>query len=94
MWLAYAVAVTTDVFQVFSGPLGWAFADEILDLIAMILIGRLVGFHVLLLPTFALEFLPVANLLPTWTGCTAIVVAIRRRQQSMTSPPDDNVNKM
>ena len=70
------------------GPFGWAFADEILDVTAMILIWRLIGFHLLLLPTFALEFLPVADMLPTWTGCVAIVVTLRKRQQArMPSPP-------
>lgn len=64
-----------------------AFADELLDVMAMILTWRLIGFHPLLLPTFALEFLPVADMLPTWTGCVAIVVALRKRQQSQMSQP-------
>ena len=86
--LAYGIAVTTDVLQLLLGPFGWAFADELLDVTAMILIWRLIGFHPLLLPTFALEFLPVADMLPTWTGCVAIVVAIRKRQQArMPAPP-------
>ena len=78
---AYAIAVTTDVLQVSLGPLGWAFADEILDVAAMILTSRVIGFHPLLLPTFVLEFLPVTDLLPVWTGCVALVVALRKRQQ-------------
>lgn len=85
--LAYAVAVTTDVLQLLLGPFGWAFADELLDVTAMILTWRLIGFHPLLLPTFALEFLPVADMLPTWTGCVAIVVALRKRQQARMPPP-------
>lgn len=48
----------------------------------MILTWRVIGFHPLLLPTFALEFLPVADLLPTWTGCVALVVALRKKQQA------------
>jgi hypothetical protein len=80
--LAFTVAVTTDVLQFLLGPLGWAFADEILDVVAMILTWRVIGFHPLLLPTFVLEFLPVADVLPAWTGCVAIVVALRRRQQA------------
>ena len=79
---AYAVAVTTDLLQLLLGPFGWVFADELLDVAAMILTSRLIGFHFLLLPTLALEFLPVTDMLPTWTGCVAIVVAIRRRQQN------------
>jgi hypothetical protein len=78
---AYAVAATTDVLQLLLGPLGWAFADEILDVAAMILTSRVIGFHPLLLPTFVLEFLPVTDLLPVWTGCVALVVALRKRQQ-------------
>src|SRR5713101_7430161 len=84
--LAYAVAVTSDVLQWVLGPLGWAFADEILDVAVMILISRAIGFHPLLLPTFALEFLPVADLLPMWTGCVALVVALRKKQQA--PPPE------
>ena len=82
MRFAYAVAVTTDVLQLLLGPFGWAFADELLDVIAMILTWRLIGFHPLLLPSFVLELLPVADMLPTWTGCVAIVVAVRKRQQT------------
>jgi len=69
------------------GPFGWAFADELLDVAAMILTWRLIGFHPLLLPTFVLEFLPLADMLPTWTGCVAIVVALRKRQQAAVLPP-------
>jgi hypothetical protein len=79
--LAFTVAVTTDALQFLLGPLGWAFADEILDVAAMILTSRVIGFHPLLLPTFVLEFLPVTDLLPVWTGCVALVVALRKRQQ-------------
>ena len=85
--LAYAVAATTDVLQLLLGPFGWAFADEVLDVTAMILTWRLLGFHPLLLPTFALELLPLADMLPTWTGCVAIVVALRSRQQQATTSP-------
>jgi hypothetical protein len=84
---AYVVAVTTDVLQLLLGPFGWAFADELLDLAAMALTWRLIGFHPLLLPTFVLEFVPLADMLPSWTVCVAIVVAIRKRQQSGIQPP-------
>ena len=85
--LAYAVAVATDVLQLALGPFGWAFADELLDVVGMVLTWRVIGFHPLLLPTFVLEFLPLADMLPTWTGCVAIVVALRKRQQTIASPP-------
>jgi hypothetical protein len=79
--LAYTIAVTTDVLQFALGPLGWAFADELLDIAAMIVMWRILGFHPLLLPTFAIEFLPITDMLPTWTGCVGLVVALRKRQQ-------------
>jgi hypothetical protein len=85
--LAYAVAVATDLLQLLLGPFGWAFADEALDVAAMILISRALGFHVIFLPTFALEFLPFTDMLPTWTGCVAVVVAMRRRQELTTMQP-------
>ena len=85
--LAYTIAVTADVLQFLLGPLGWAFADEVLDVAAMILTWRVIGFHPLLLPTMALEFLPVTDMLPTWTGCIALVIALRRRQQCVSGPP-------
>ena len=78
--LAYAVAVTVDVAQFLLGPFGWAGFDEILDAAAMVIVSRLVGFHPLLLPTFVLEFVPLTDMLPTWTGCVALVVRARRRQ--------------
>ena len=84
--LAYAVAVTTDVIQLALGPVGWTGADEICDFIAAVVMWRLLGFHPLLLPTFVLELIPVADLLPTWTGCVALVVALRRRQAAHESP--------
>jgi hypothetical protein len=84
---AYAVGVATDMLQFVLGPLGWAGADEILDVVAAALTWRLLGFHLLLLPTFVVEFLPITDLLPTWTGCVATVIALRRRQQRIEGPP-------
>jgi hypothetical protein len=88
---AYAIAIATDVLQFVLGPLGWAFADEILDTIAAVAMWRLLGFHPLLLPTFVIELLPVADLLPTWTGCAALVIAMRRKRQTPGPPLDGPV---
>jgi hypothetical protein len=85
--LAYGVAIATDVLQFALGPLGWAGIDEALDLIAMGVTWAALGFHPLLLPTFALEFIPLADMLPTWTACVALVVARRKQQQP---PPPVN----
>jgi hypothetical protein len=90
--LAYGVAVATDLLQFIAGPLGWAFADEVLDVVAMIVMWRLLGFHPLLLPTFALEFLPMTDMLPTWTGCVALVVALRKKQQVGPHQPGEVID--
>jgi hypothetical protein len=74
--------VITDALQLLSGPLGWTGFDEALDVIAAILVWRLIGFHALLLPTFILEFLPFTDALPTWTGCVALVLSLRKRHQA------------
>ena len=87
VWFAYAVAIGTDVLELLLGPFGWFAADELLDVAAMLAISRAIGFHVLLLPTFALEFLPVTDMLPTWTGAVAIVVSLRRKQIVTVPPP-------
>lgn len=87
--VAYGVAIAVDVLEWGLGPFGWAFSDEILDTIAMALIWLAIGFHPLLLPTFVIELLPVADMLPTWTGCVALVIALKKRQQGTPPPPPE-----
>ncbi len=87
MFAALAVAVGADGLQLLLGPLGWAFSDQIIDTMAMILIMQILGFHILLLPTFVVELIPVADMLPTWTGCTAAVIALRKRAENATPTP-------
>jgi hypothetical protein len=86
---AYAAAILTDLLQLAFGPLGWMLADEILDVVAMIVITRLIGFHPLFLPTFVLEIVPVADLLPTWTGCVALVMMLRKKGSDSPPPVHD-----
>jgi hypothetical protein len=85
--LALIVAVVADGLQFFLGPFGWAFADQIIDVIAMLLTSWLIGFHWLLLPTFVTEFIPVLDELPTWTACAIVVIVLRKREQRATPPP-------
>jgi hypothetical protein len=87
VWLAYGIAVTTDALQFLLGPIGWAGADEILDVAATALLWRVLGFHPLLLPTFLVELIPVADMLPTWTGCVALVIGLRKRRHVDPPPP-------
>ena len=89
MGVAIAVAIAADAIQFLLGPLGWVLFDQIIDLTAMILITLLIGFHPLLLPTFLVELIPIVDMLPTWTGCVALVLALRRKDQrpGPTPPP-------
>ena len=96
--LAIAAAMAADGVQVLLGPLGWAFFDEIIDVATMILTCYLIGFHPLLLPTFIVELIPIVDMLPTWTGCVALVVILKRKQhqggasQPPVSKPQDIID--
>jgi hypothetical protein len=84
--IALLFAVSADALQFFLGPLGWVLGDQIIDIIAMVLMSWLIGYHWLLLPTFVTEFIPVLDELPTWTACTIAVIALRKREQ-LAAPP-------
>ena len=86
MVLALGVAVVTDGLQFGLGFLGWFFIDQGLDAVAMVLTTWILGFHVLLLPTFVVKLVPVVDELPTWTACVAAVIALRKRGQSLPPP--------
>ena len=85
--LAMAVAVAADGVQIALFPVAWTFAQSAVDVVAMVLTMWLLGFHILLLPTFVVELIPVADMLPTWTGCVAAVIVLRRREQKQPPPP-------
>jgi hypothetical protein len=89
--LAYVIAVAADVVQFLLGPIGWAGGDAIVDVAAMIATSWLLGFHPLLLPTFVLELVPIADLLPSWTACVALVIALRRKQHAPPPPGSGEV---
>ncbi|MDR3377190.1 MAG: hypothetical protein P4M10_00775 [Verrucomicrobiae bacterium] len=92
MVLAMGIAVAADGMQLLLGVIGWEGPDQIIDLVAMILVSRVIGFHVLLLPTFVVELVPLLDDLPTWTACTATVIALRKREQNRSvspNPPPD-----
>jgi hypothetical protein len=87
VWLALGVAIAADAAQLLLAAPGWIFFDEAIDVVAMALMCVLLGFHPLFLPTFVVEFIPVVGMLPTWTACTIVVVALRRRQQRAAPSP-------
>ena len=81
MLLALAVAVIADALQFILLPFAWSFAESAVDVVAMVLTLWILGFHLLLLPTFVIELVPVADVLPTWTACVIAVIALRKREQ-------------
>ena len=85
IFLALAVAVIADALQFILLPFAWTFAESAVDVVAMVLATWILGFHLLLLPTFVVELVPIADALPTWTACTLAVIALRKRAQN--SPP-------
>ena len=84
--LALAVAVVADGLQFIFGAV--PFVDQAIDVAAFGLTVWAVGFHLLLLPTFAVEFIPVVDMLPTWTACVMAVIALRKRAQNAAPPPE------
>ena len=87
--LALLVALVADGLQI---PFQLVpMAPEIIDVVAMLLTVWLLGFHLLLLPTFVVEFIPLVDMLPTWTGCVIAVIALRKRAQHNTPPPVINL---
>ncbi len=87
IWFAMLVAAAVDSIQLSLAWFGWFGADEVLDVLGMVLTSAAIGFHPLLLPTFVVEFIPVVDMLPTWTACTAAVIMLRKRAQAPASPP-------
>jgi hypothetical protein len=87
IWIAYAVAGAADGLQMWLSPLAISGLDDVLDIAVMVILTRVLGFHLLLLPTFVVEMIPVAGLMPTWVACTVAVVALRKREQHYQDEP-------
>ena len=83
--LVLATAVIADVLQFISAPI--PFVGQVIDVVAMLLTTWIIGFHLLLLPTFVAEMFPVVDMLPTWTACVIAVIALRKREQNAAVPP-------
>ena len=91
--LALLIALAADALQI-APPLAIPPAPEIIDVIAMGLTIWMLGFHVLLLPTFVIEFIPIAGMLPTWTACVGAVIALRKRAEGKEVQPPGNLESI
>jgi len=89
MVLAMVVAVVADGLQLLLAPMAWTLIEDVIDVVAMILTTWILGFHLLLLPTFLIELVPVVDIIPTWTACVAAVIAFRKSGEKPppSSPP-------
>jgi hypothetical protein len=90
--LAWIVAILVDALQIGLLPLSGGVSmwlDKPLDVLAMVLLWRLLGWHWALVPSFFFEFLPIAELAPTWTLATLIIV--RQRKEEMQGVPVDAI---
>src|SRR5665647_3061105 len=78
MVVALLAAVAADGLQVLlqAVPL----APQLIDVVATLVVTVAIGFHVLLLPAFVIELVPLVDDFPTWTGCVIAVIALRRRE--------------
>jgi hypothetical protein len=76
---AVTVAAGADLLQIILLPVAWTFVQEAIDVVVMLITMGLLGFHLLLLPTFVVELFPLLDLAPTWTGCVVAVIALRKR---------------
>ena len=84
MAAALVAALVVDGLQILMQAV--PLAPQLLDVAAMALVTFAIGFHVLLLPSFVLELVPILNDFPTWTGCVIAVIALRRREARMPTP--------
>jgi hypothetical protein len=76
---AWIVAVAVDALQVpveATGLLGWILGAG-LDVVTMIALTALVGFHWAFLPSFLTEWIPYVDYAPLWT--LAVALATRGR---------------
>jgi hypothetical protein len=85
IFAAFAVAILADAIQfpataaaatgIFAVPS--EATDCLVDCVVAVITTALLGFHWMLLPTMLIEAVPGLDLLPTWTGCVALVVRLR-----------------
>lgn len=86
--LAWLVALATDAMQIVGMPLfveGAASpANLVLDMLAGLLLTRLLGWHWAFLPSLAAEMVPGLDLFPTWTAAVWYVT----RQRAQVGEPE------
>jgi hypothetical protein len=85
VWIARGLAVLVDLVQVVVPPASLFPLVEVIDVLTAAAMFALVGWHWAFLPSFLAEFVPVVDLVPTWT--LAAVIATRGRMAPELPPP-------
>lgn len=84
---AWIIAIAVDLIQMGlffpTGSTSTWILDKPFDVLAMIVLWRLLGWHWVLMPSFVFELLPFAELAPTWT---ASVWFMTRRLKAQNIP--------
>jgi hypothetical protein len=75
--LAFMIAIAADGLQIallplFAGGLASPLSD-VLDVTVAVAMIALLGWHIAFLPTLIAEFVPLVNLVPTWTAAVWLV---------------------
>jgi hypothetical protein len=93
--VAFTVAAVVDVIQIpvvlamFAGTISilgiladapLATFDLVIDIVAACVLNSLLGFHWVLLPTFAIELVPGLDAAPAWTLCAVHVYHQRKAE--------------
>jgi hypothetical protein len=93
--LAWLVALGADAVQIVLLPLFAAGAvspaDWLVDVVAAVVLSRLIGWHWAFFPSFVAELIPGMDLFPTWTLAVLYVASQRRSNGSAdveVLPPD------
>jgi hypothetical protein len=91
--LALFVAIAADTIQIAALPLfvsgGFSPADGAIDILAALILSKLLGWHWAFLPTMFAEVIPAFDLFPTWTA--AVLYVSWQRRHSLRTPANAGV---
>lgn len=97
--LAWGLAILVDALQILAGPANFAlplawFIGVGLDIITMILMWILVGWHWAFLPSFVVEVFPIVEIAPAWTVAVFLATRGAKRttaEREASLPPKEGI---
>lgn len=89
--IAILVALSADTLQIVALPFFAAGAfspvDTAIDIMAALVLSKLLGWHWAFLPTMFAEIIPALDLFPTWTAAVLYVAWLRRQSFPTAANP-------